>query len=92
MVINLCRAHGCSERILPSRLMCPRHWFMVPEALRKEVWKAYRPGQENGSVLTQAYLDAAADAINAVARQEGKSEIPSTEELIATLERILAKD
>lgn len=91
MAIPLCHAIDCSERIPLNRLMCPRHWYMVPPAIRRFVWKTYTPGQEGDRVIRPEYFDAARAAINAVAEQEGKPKLLEEEELIKTLETILAK-
>lgn len=88
---HLCHAVGCNIRVPPNRLMCAPHWFMVPHPLRREVWRQYRPGQEEDKKPTAAYLNAAREAINAVALQEGQQPIPETAEIIKTLESMLAK-
>ena len=90
--VKLCHAVDCNVRIPLNRLMCPRHWHIVPQEMRTDVWRTYQPGQENGVKPTQAYLDASAAAINFIAKLESKPEVPNTEELIKTLERILQKD
>lgn len=53
-------------------LMCSRHWFMVPMALRAAVWRTYRPGQCDDKRPSEAWHRAADDAIDAVARKEGR--------------------
>jgi len=86
--VHLCHALGCSERVMPSRLMCPRHWYMVPAPLRREVWRTYRPGQEVDKSPSRSYVDAADAAIAAVANAEGLA--PSLEEkTLARLELLL---
>lgn len=40
-----CHAHFCMAHCEPERLMCMRHWRMVPPALQQDVWKHYREGQ-----------------------------------------------
>lgn len=83
---HLCHAVDCNERIPPARLMCPRHWYLVPHPLRKQVWKTYRPGQEIDKNPSWAYLQAAHAAINFVARAEGKPELKPPSELIKAVE------
>jgi hypothetical protein len=34
---TICQIHGCSLRIPRKHLMCRRHWFELPDALRIEV-------------------------------------------------------
>jgi hypothetical protein len=89
--IHLCHAVDCSERISPKLLMCPRHWYMVPPALRKRVWQTYRPGQEFDKCPSKAYLEVAKQAINFVAEKEGKPPLKDTAEVIKTLELMLSK-
>lgn len=91
-MIYLCHAINCDTRIPSNRLMCPRHWFLVPAELRKAVWQTYRPQQQEGQAPTQAYLDAARAAIDYVAQVEGLPPIPSDEDVIKTLEAMLAKE
>jgi hypothetical protein len=66
-----CRCIGCSAAIDPEKLTCRKHWFLVPKALRDAVWRHYRPGQGIGDASAE-YLRAAADAIEHVARTEGR--------------------
>lgn len=89
---HLCHAVGCNERVLPSRLMCPRHWFMVPETVRRRVWQTYRPGQEVDKKPSGPWLFAAREAINHVAALEGKPGIPPDKAYITkTVESLLAQ-
>lgn len=67
---HTCHAAGCTEIIPPKMLMCLRHWRMVPRVLQREVWRTYRPGQENDKNPTHDYLMAAHHAIEAVAEKE----------------------
>lgn len=69
---HLCHARACQAPVPPSRLMCLRHWRMVPKALKDAVWAAYVPGQEVRKDPTEEYLDAALAAIDAVAAKEGQ--------------------
>jgi hypothetical protein len=67
---HFCHAKDCKIVVPPKRLMCKRHWFMVPPDLRTEVWREYRPGQEADKEPTAAYLEAARKAIVAVQATE----------------------
>lgn len=40
-----CPVTGCDEQIDPSRLMCRRHWYLVPKLLRDRVWATWRSGE-----------------------------------------------
>jgi len=67
-----CHAERCTIRTKPEMLMCRRHWFMVPKALQRAVWNAYRPGQCNlKPPPSDAWMKAANQAIRAVAEKEG---------------------
>ena len=67
-----CHAIECHTPVPPSRLMCLKHWRMVPRAIQKRVWAEYRPGQEVDKQPTTEYLRIMQMAINAVAIREGK--------------------
>jgi hypothetical protein len=68
-----CHARGCSKQVAPAHFMCFKHWKMVPPRLKAAVWEHFMPGQEKSEqVVSQAYLDAANEAIGRVAEQEGK--------------------
>ena len=68
---HACHAEGCSKPCPPKHLMCGRHWAMVPQAERNEIWRHYRPGQEVDKRPTPEYLVAMKAATDAVARVEG---------------------
>lgn len=61
-----CHARGCKVIVRPEILMCKPHWFMVPYALRHEVWRTYHPGQCDGTPLPSEAWHRAADAAIAV--------------------------
>lgn len=65
-----CHAIGCDVEVPPALLMCKPHWMMLPKALRQEVWRLYRSGQELRKDPTLEYLAAAGRAIEAVAAIE----------------------
>jgi hypothetical protein len=48
-----------------SKLMCPKHWHMVPRPLQKAVYGAYQGGEGLG---TTALISAQLAAIGAVNR------------------------
>jgi protein-disulfide isomerase len=70
METHRCHAERCKTPCPPTRLMCTRHWAMVPYHLQKQVWRFYRIGQETDKQPSAAYLEAAKDAIAAVSRAE----------------------
>jgi len=80
-VSHLCHAEACTAVVSPKRLMCPRHWRMVPRHLQSAVWANYRPGQEIDKNPSSDYLTAHLRAVNAVAVAEGrKAPYPGVEE------------
>ena len=70
-----CHARGCVREVPPAMLMCRAHWFMVPAVLRRAIWAAYRPGQEDDKQPSAAWMDLADAAIQAVERLETQIEI-----------------
>ncbi len=64
-----CPVAGCADRIDPSRLMCRRHWYQVPKAIRDRVWATWRSG---AGALTAEHRDAVLAAIAAC--QRGKAQ------------------
>jgi hypothetical protein len=55
-----CPVPGCREQIDPSRLMCRRHWYLVPKQVRDLVWATWRSGQ---GALSKEHLEAVRMAI-----------------------------
>jgi hypothetical protein len=53
--------------------MCGKHWRMVPTAMRRAVWKHYRPGQCDDMNVSDAWAIAAREAIFMVAEAEAQS-------------------
>lgn len=67
-----CHAKRCKVAVPPELLMCRKHWRMVPQALRRAVWDAYRPGQcELSPLPSKVWHEAADAAIAHVATLEG---------------------
>jgi hypothetical protein len=69
-VKHICHARNCEKECRPEKLMCPKHWAMVPPYIQRAVYKHYRPGQCDDMKLSRAWLDAAAAAIAAVSSAE----------------------
>jgi len=69
---HTCHAEGCAAHVKAAFFMCRRHWFMVPAELRNQIWLLYRPGQENDKRPSREYVEAMKQAIDAVARAEGR--------------------
>lgn len=76
MAGHTCHARACTTAVPPRLLMCAKHWRMVPYGLKLQVWATYQPGQErlDGTApVTEEYLAASQEAIDAVAEIEGVS-------------------
>ncbi len=67
-----CHATGCRAKVHPERLMCIRHWRMVPGELQREVWRTYRRGQCYDLQVSNEYLVAAQRAVQAVEQREAR--------------------
>lgn len=50
--------------------MCRRHWSLVPIELQRRIWRLFRPGQEQDKQASSAYMEAATQAVHAVAAAE----------------------
>jgi len=68
---HTCHAEGCSKACPPKHLMCGRHWAMVPQPQKNEIWRHYRPGQEVDKRPSPEYLAVMKATIETVARLEG---------------------
>lgn len=55
-----CHWTGCTEQVPPAMWGCKKHWYMLPVALRNQVWAAYQPGQEVDGTPSERYLEVAA--------------------------------
>jgi rubrerythrin len=66
--MSACAALGCETPVASDRLMCRRHWFMLPKEKRVAVWQAYRG--EAGD-----YEWAREEAIKAVADREARESL-----------------
>lgn len=64
-VVRSCAAIGCALSTHAPLLMCVDHWRMVPVALRRQIWAAWkRVGKEEGARETHAR--AVREAVEAV--------------------------
>jgi hypothetical protein len=57
-----CPVPGCAEPVDPARLMCRRHWYLVPRPLRNRVWATWRSGLAAASPEHQEAVRAAITA------------------------------
>jgi hypothetical protein len=56
---HTCHWPGCAKPVPPAMWGCRAHWYALPEALRDEIWRTYRPGQEKTLTPSRAYVEAA---------------------------------
>lgn len=47
-----CHVPACTGKCPSKMFMCKDHWFMVPEVMRKLIWKMYKAGKEFEARLT----------------------------------------
>lgn len=57
-----CHWPGCRRGVPPKMWGCRAHWFTLPADLRRRIWAAYVPGQEETKTPSQAYLQVADEA------------------------------
>ena len=69
---HTCHATECEVEVSPQMWGCRRHWFMVPQAIRNQIWHTYRDGQCDDWNPSKPYCLAAKAAVEAVALREGK--------------------
>ena len=43
--VGRCPVPDCHSPIDSSRLMCRRHWYLVPKQIRDRVWATWQSGQ-----------------------------------------------
>jgi len=56
---HTCHWPKCPREVPPKMWGCRDHWFALPKHLRDEIWRTYRPGQENDKQPSPEYLAAA---------------------------------
>lgn len=64
-----CHIPVCEVPVPPEYLMCAKHWYMVPKAIRDEVWRTYRPGQCDDKQPSKVWFQAATTAIDFVMKK-----------------------
>lgn len=59
--MRLCTALDCPLRVRGEAVFCARHWAMLPESLRSELFESYVPGQHDDmDKVSTVYLDVTA--------------------------------
>lgn len=56
---HTCHWPGCEAQVPPAMWGCGAHWFRLPSAIRKNIWRSYIPGQEITGNPTPQYIEAA---------------------------------
>jgi hypothetical protein len=70
--IDYCKAHHCTWAAEPGRLMCRHHWRLLPGHLQANVISALKATTSSASRLANVeYLEAAAAAVEYIAKKEG---------------------
>lgn len=67
-----CPVRRCKAVVPPDRLMCKRHWYMVPKPIRDRVWATYDNGKGQMSALHLDAMEAAINAVDALEIERGK--------------------
>lgn len=57
-----CHWPGCNRQVPPAMWGCKDHWFKLPNKIRDEIWRTYKPGQEKTMTPSIEYLRAAGAA------------------------------
>lgn len=74
-----CDAFKCPEKVVSGRFLCIRHWRMVPLETQRTINSRYRACRDSFGFLSDiAYLQACVEAIDGIARAEGKDVQPTT--------------
>ena len=73
MSYHRCHARRCDVPVSPQKLMCSRHWKLVPLRIQQLVCRNYRAGQCDDKKPSAAWLQAAMMAIKAVADAEKRT-------------------
>jgi hypothetical protein len=60
-----CPIDGCQHQVPRNKLMCVRHWALVPSELGKAVYAAWKGGHGAGTPEHAAACQAAIDAVHA---------------------------
>src|SRR5579872_2380921 len=69
-ILDHCAAYGCKAEVGFHKLMCRKHWYMVPPKLRNQIYDICTPGESVDSNNSDAWLKLAVAACLAVAVAE----------------------
>lgn len=56
---HLCHWPSCRVTVPPRLWGCRAHWYALPAAIRRDILRAYRPGQEIDKNPSAEYMAAA---------------------------------
>lgn len=74
-----CDAIGCVTRTQMGRFLCTSHWYLVPLPTRQAINARWRAGRKDCAFLADVeYLQACVDAIEGLARREGREIEPTS--------------
>ena len=83
-----CDAIGCTTPTASGRFMCLKHWRLVPIELQRTINDRYRTLRRDFAFLSDvAYLNACTEAIDRIARTEGKEGRNQYRALLAIAQR-----
>ncbi len=71
LATHQCDAPGCTEILPTTRLMCLRHWRLVPKPIQNAVWAAYRNYLRDPRTNLKAHQAAKQAAIRSITHREG---------------------
>lgn len=71
-----CHWPGCDKQVPPAVWGCRPHWYTLPQNLRDQVWRAYRPGQEVNGTPSAGYV-AVARAVQEWIKEHQASKAPA---------------
>jgi hypothetical protein len=54
-----CRVKFCDRPMARCQLLCSDHWSLVPDELRRALWREYQPGQTRATATTNYWRLAA---------------------------------
>ncbi len=67
-----CAALKCREKVPSNKLLCDRHWKMVPKDLKEMLVDCYTLGQETArKMMSAAFRDAVIRIVKDLADREG---------------------
>ena len=73
MSAHTCHARDCDVVVPRKMFMCRKHWYMLTQQMRDDVWSVYVPGQQDDiSLVTPNYIEVTSAIIEWLAEKEGR--------------------